>query len=107
MVRAVYRRNEYAHSLVVVGHAGYSSEGNDIVCSGVSAIVYSLLGFLHNVSDKDRRMTASVESGENLIFWRGNSEEVNAAFKMAVIGLAQMAQKYPDHVSIELSEEVV
>ena len=105
MVRARYSRNDYTHSLVVVGHAGYSSEGNDIVCSGVSAIVYSLLGFLHNAVDKDDRLTASVDSGESLIFWKGNSVEVNAAFQMAVIGLAQMAKKHPHHVSVEISAE--
>ena len=104
MVRVRYRRNEVAHSIVVVGHAGYSKVGEDVVCSGVSAIVYSLLGFLHNLSDKENRLTASVEKGECIVFWRGNGKAVEAGFQMAVIGLAQLAQKYPEHVSIEATE---
>lgn len=104
MIRARYRRNEFAHSLLVVGHAGYSSEGNDIVCSGVSAVVYALLGFLHNSPDSENRLTASADSGEAMIFWRGTDEGTAAAFHMAVIGLAQIAQKYPDYVSIEACE---
>ena len=104
MVRVRYRRNEVAHSIVVVGHAGYSNAGNDIVCSGVSAVVYSLLGFLHNLPDKENRLTASAEKGECIVFWRGNGKEAAAGFQMAVIGLAQLARKYPEYVSIEATE---
>ena len=104
MIRVRYRRNEFAHSILVAGHAGYSSEGNDIVCAGVSAVVYALLGFLHNVPDRKERLTASIDSGETMIFWRGVSEDITAAFHMAVIGLAQIARKYPDFVSVEASE---
>ena len=104
MIRVRYRRNEFAHSLLVVGHAGYSDEGKDIVCSGVSAVVYALLGFLHNSPDREDRLTASVDSGETMIFWRGTGADITAAFHMALIGLAQIAQKYPDNVSMEATE---
>ena len=104
MIRARYRCNETAHSLLVVGHAGYSDSGTDIVCAGASAVVYALLGFLHNVRDKENRLTVSVESGETMVLWRGNQAEVAAAFHMAVIGLAQIAQKYPRYVTVEAPE---
>ena len=89
------------HTLSVVGHAGYSGEGNDIVCAGVSAIVYALLGFLHNQPDKEKRLTGRVESGETVIFWQGDDQASSSAFRMAEIGLLQIAQKYPEYVKFD------
>ena len=101
MIRARYRCNGRAHSLVVVGHADYDDHGKDIVCAGCSGVVYALIGFLHNQEEADARLTTSVESGETLIFWRGEGIAVEAAFQMAVIGLGQIAQRYPDHVAVD------
>ena len=99
MVRIRYRRTDTMHTLAVVGHAGYSSDGNDIVCAGVSAVVYALLGFLHNLPDNGKRLTDRVESGETVIFWQGDNVESSCAFRMAEIGLLQIAQRYPEYVT--------
>ncbi len=105
MIRVRYRRNEFAHSLLVAGHAGYSNTGQDIVCAGVSAVVYALLGFLHNISDWENRLTTAVNSGEAVILWRGNCEEIDAAFRMTVIGLVQIAGAYPRYIRVEMKED--
>ncbi len=34
---------------VITGHAGYASEGEDIVCAAVSSISYTLVGALTNL----------------------------------------------------------
>ena len=103
MIRARYRSNGREHKLTVGGHANYDDHGNDIVCAGCSGIVYALLGFLHNHEGADLRLTASVESGETMIHWHGGETAVEAAFEMAVIGLAQIAKRYPDHVAVDYS----
>ena len=103
MIRARYRSKGMEHRLTVVGHADYDDHGNDIVCAGCSGIVYALLGFLHNQEGADMRLTASVESGETLILWFGWDTAVEAAFEMAVIGLAQIAKRYPEHVAVDYS----
>lgn len=103
MIRARYRSKGMEHMLTVVGHADYDDQGKDIVCAGCSGIVYALLGFLHNQRLADTRLMASVESGETMILWSGGDTAVEAAFQMAVIGLAQIAQRYPDHVAVDYS----
>ena len=41
MIEAVY--NKEALTLTLRGHAGYAPKGQDIVCAGVSALVYTLI----------------------------------------------------------------
>lgn len=101
MVKVRYRRNEFAHSLSIVGHAGYDALGKDIVCAGVSAIVYTLLGFLHHLPDWESRLTAAAERGMCMVCWRGTGREEETAFQMAVMGLAQLAHGYPQCVKME------
>ena len=104
MIRVRYRRAGGEHRLTVVGHADYDHHGKDIVCAGCSGVVYALLGFLHDHEGADLRLTASVESGQTLIHWRGGETAVEAAFQMALIGLAQIARRYPGHVQVETGE---
>lgn len=104
MIRAQYRREGREHRLTVVGHADYDHHGKDIVCAGCSGVVYALLGFLHHQRRADARLTARVERGETTILWRGGEAAVEAAFQMALIGLAQIARRYPQHVRVDTGE---
>ena len=49
MTHIRYRADGRAHSLELCGHANYAAEGPDIVCAGLSAITYALMGFLMNL----------------------------------------------------------
>ena len=90
------------HKLEIKGHAGYSEQGNDIVCAGVSAITYTLLGFLNNHKDDIWYLRAHTESGDAAITCVGN-DKIDTAFEMAIIGYAQIANQYPDNVNIHIS----
>lgn len=100
MTRIRYRTDGRFHSLVVAGHAGYAEEGNDIVCAGVSAITYALLGWVENNRDKVSFVHTSVGSGEVLVSCEGG-QDAHTAFEVATIGLEQIAAKYPNHVVVE------
>lgn len=88
-----------SNTLSVSGHAGFSTEGNDIVCAGVSAVTYALLGWLENNRDSGIFVSSDVQSGEVLI-QAGRTKEADTAFEVALIGLLQIAQSYPDHVAV-------
>ena len=90
-----------AHAVTITGHAGYSDHGNDIVCAGVSAIAYTLLGFLENHRDDIAYISAQHKSGDIRILCKGG-EKVEIAFEMANIGLQQIAKQYPKHVTIDI-----
>ena len=101
MICIDYRVGDHEHDLTILGHAGYSVTGNDIVCAGVSAITYTLLGFLENHRDDIAYISAQDKSGDTRIICKGG-EKVHTAFEMAIIGLQQIAMKYPKYVSIEI-----
>lgn len=102
MIRARYRTDGTAHTLVITGHAEYGTYGTNIVCAGASSIIYALLGWLENNGDDLEYINADVHSGDVLINCEGG-EKTAAAFDMASIGLEQLADEYPDHVHIDIA----
>lgn len=101
MTEIHYFRGDEDHELYIYGHAGFDSEGKDIVCSAVSAIGWALLGFLENNANDTSEYAYLSDSGK-LAICAFASEVVDAAFDMALIGLMQIAKKYPDYVRVSI-----
>lgn len=102
MTKVHYTRDSKGHNLHITGHAGYSACGADVVCAGISAIGYALLGYLENCEEGDPDYAYMEESGALAIF-SFPTERVDVAFEMALIGLMQIANQYPENVSIHIS----
>ena len=85
----------------MVGHANYGEYGKDIVCAGVSALVQALIGWIEENYYKAECISVDANAGEVLVSCEGG-EDVAAVFYMAYLGLAQMADSYPDHVQIDI-----
>lgn len=107
MIFVSAKREKDIYMLKVSGHAGYSAE-NDIVCAGVSAIVAALFGWVKNCPDEIKKVF-SMTPEDKLLAGGGEAEiYVKAsdvfcpAFMTAVIGLAQIAQSFPQNVRVEL-----
>lgn len=92
--------NESEYELTIQGHAGYSENGNDIVCAGASAIAYTLLGYLNNCDDVIDLEYAD-RSGDFSLVCSGDSVRVQTAFEMALIGFMQLESTYPQCVRVE------
>lgn len=101
MIIAKYDRDGEMHTLSVNGHAGYAEKGQDIVCAGVSAIVYALIAFLENNSEDTTFVSIDENNGEVIIACEGD-ERVSAVFYMAAIGIENIMNTYPDHVDIDI-----
>ena len=101
MIQVEYLREESLHRLTLTGHAGHARHGDDIVCAGVSATVYNLLGWLENHGDELEYIQTSVDSGDVEIVCEGG-ENVATVFELTAIGLEQIAQRYPDCVDIQI-----
>lgn len=100
MIRVNYSQEGSRYRLAVTGHAGYSANGNDIVCAGVSAISYALLGYLQN--SPAVATEAHMDSGDLMIDCTG-PETICAVFEMALIGYLQISKKYPQCVDVYIS----
>lgn len=101
MISARYEFQHDTHSLTVFGHAGYASQGSDIVCAGVSAIVQALIGWLENNAYNVEFISIDENGGEVLISCT-HSEEIAAVFYMTAIGLDMISKEYPNHVQIDI-----
>lgn len=74
------------------GHAEYNP-GHDIVCAAVSALFYTLLGYLE---EKARVDEAKEESGDAWITFHGGGE----ALEMFSLGVRQISETYPENVKV-------
>ena len=74
--------------------------GSEKACAGVSAIVYALAGYLLNTKDVITTEKSSLASGEAEIVFVGGTE-AQTAYEMAVIGLMQLAQTFPEFVIVK------
>ena len=92
------------HYLRVEGHANWASTGGDIVCAALSAVSYTLLGFLLNASADIEELSQEVDSGRVVILCRGN-ERIDTAFEMALIGYLQIEKQYPHHVGVHIAAQ--
>ncbi len=97
-VVAVFDRGE--SRLTVKGHA----TGSELVCAAVSSIVYALVGYLRNAGEHiEDVLQNKIEDADVELHYRGDAS-VMAAFQMAYIGLAQIANGYPEFVVVHVGE---
>ena len=84
------------YRIEATGHA----TGSEKVCSGVSAILYALAGWLINNDEHVTYAKRKLKSGDAFIEFSGD-EKAKAVYDMAVIGLLQIEQSYPEYVNIK------
>lgn len=97
MITARYTTEDGKYTLTVEGHAGYDEPGKDIVCAGVSALVYALLGWLEDHPEDTEYVDMSMEDGASVSCV--GDERVGAVFEAIFTGIEMIACRYPDHVS--------
>ena len=121
MIRAVISENAdgVIQGFCISGHAGFAKAGSDIICSAVSAIVYTALGYIDEALLELNGSRVSYEETEGYIKWnrqdlteltRHVSDDrfdigVDAVLKAMVIGLEQIRESYgKKYVSIQIEE---
>lgn len=102
MIQISYRRAGDRHQLTVEGHAGQDRRGRDIVCAGVSALSFALLGYLAECGAEIEEMSGG--SGSIAVSCTGD-ERAAAAFGVAMTGYAQIAERYPQYVEIHIAPQ--
>ncbi len=88
--------------LLAQGHAGYDVAGHDIVCAGVSALLY---GFKSYLEEQQMRASGKVFSAE----WDGGLKLRTQGFggadtqgwEVIRAGIDQIAKHYPQYVNWE------
>ena len=102
MTKVYAERSGHRCILSAQGHA----TGSEQVCAAVSGLLYALAGYLASAVRESyiEFYKNEIEDGSMLLDFNGD-EATTAAFTMAVIGLRQIAQSYPDFLQVEYLEE--
>lgn len=82
----------------IEGHANFSNFGNDVVCSGISSIVFGALNAFMKYELSDSRIII------NETFIRINLVEdktIQIVANTMLIQLKTIQESYPDYISIE------
>ena len=101
-------RIEYiiGQTLNVVGHAEYDEPGKDIVCAGVSALVYAAVKAVDRLQEQNRLKSAPtlhLDEGYACISAAplpGAKKELRIALNTVFDGLYELAKAYPDRIKI-------
>ena len=88
-------RNEF--ELCMDGHAGFNP-GNDIVCSALSCVFFSLANYLENIGAKPF-VEYDASSGRGYIKCRGFIR-VRWAFRFCVFAFRMLEAAYPGFVKV-------
>ena len=83
--------------LKMSGHATYKENGQLTVCAAISAIFYTLLGYLKNAYD-DKLIIHTLESGNADVECMDCDPEI---FRMACIGILQISERYPHQICVK------
>lgn len=96
---AVYaRRHGNSFLIRAKGHATGSAE----VCAAISALLYSLGGYLSN-ADTVSNVKLRLESGDSEISFVGKNEAF-AVFMLCVIGFLQIEEANREYISVDFKE---
>lgn len=112
MIRIQVTKGDGGLELSAVGHAGYAPRGRDIVCAGVSALLYGFVAYLEETSPiataEGSHPEGSVtpwevreEDGRLWVRTHGLDGEDGAAFASIEAGLRLIAACYPDFVTLD------
>lgn len=105
MVKAVFKVSSEGISLSMTGHADYNP-GNDIVCSAISALAYTLAGTLEHKRNLNDFELQHAENDGDFICRVSKmaiyTEKIKTIFETIYIGLKQIENQYPEHINIVL-----
>lgn len=99
MITVTIRQSGSFRELQATGHALYAPEGQDIVCSAFSILIYTLSDFIL----KDKSVSSyknKVQSGEVYIGFSSEKASIFTAFDTVVGGIKLLAESYPENIVI-------
>lgn len=88
------------------GHADYAPRGQDVVCAGVSALLFCYLSYMDSlppIATAEGASTLEQEQREGYLWirtrgWEGRDRD---AWRVVEAGLALLAEAYPAFVSMD------
>lgn len=85
--------------LSVVGHAGYGKVGYDIVCAGISTLVFTLKESIELYTNDC--VDFSITDGKVTASWNKISKKGALLINSFITGALMLANDYPDNIKVQ------
>ena len=86
-------------------HAGYSAEGQDIVCAAVSALVINFVNSLDELTDDHYQIDVNQEDAEiDVVFTEELSEEGSLLLRSLILGLTSVEEEHGQYLDVIFKE---
>ncbi len=103
----VFYREYYDNTLIVIeGHSGFAENGKDVVCAGVSALVFTLINCIRDEEANNRLKLHRDIVREGYVCLEIESfdfskERISAITDTCITGLLMLGEHYPQYVRFE------
>lgn len=106
MTKIHITQNKGMFFLDVVGHAGYSSEGEDILCASLSVLTYTYAQIVKNYErEMADKITIILDKGDAHIFCypkRSARKYIKAALDTVTVGFKLLEFNFPEYVELQI-----
>ncbi len=106
MTKVYYREYYDKYLLIVEGHSGFNKNGDDIICSAISILVYTLLNMLKD-EESDKRLKLRREVINDGYFcvevepFDFSKQRTKGIIDTVIMGLSLLNEEYPEFVKLE------
>lgn len=102
----VFTNNEYIKGFELSGHAGYSENGNDIVCAAVSVLTINTINSIENFTDDLYECSEDEQLGcISFQVLEKTSNEANILLNSMILGLESIRDEYgSDYITLVFEE---
>ena len=94
--------HRYQDRICIAGHANFAEYGKDIICAAVSVLTETLIHSIEKLTDV--KMYTGIEPGKVNIEIKNQSDIAKVLVDSFFIGIAGVAEAYPDYVQLSCSE---
>ena len=99
MVKAYYSiEDDYYTYLQVSGHAQYKHAGEDLVCAGVSSIMFGLMNAL---DESKEDIIINQQEDEIIIICKSKSQKIKDYFELTIYQLKTIEESYGKYLKVE------
>lgn len=106
MTRITCREYGDDYILIAEGHSGYGNRGTDIVCAGISTLVYAFINTLLDEEADERIKIIRNVIRDGYIFleiekFDFSADRINGIIDLFTTGLHMLSESYPDALIID------
>ena len=88
-----------------LGHAGYADEGEDIVCAGISALVFNAINSIEQFTSEEFELDAEVPGEIEFRFVNPPEHDAQLLMQSMVLGLQGIQENYGnEYIVLEIRE---